>query len=193
MSKPIEITGSGCDKELAALAKKAEKGKADLQEIRELLDARPEVEKQMGSVAKQAEWAWVATYSGNNQLIAEASRRQLEEARKAIAGPNPSPLEQALAHRIVLCQVQLDHVDTIVATKIRAGLGSSALAMYQQWQDKAQARYLAAVKALAIIRRLAIPPVQVNVGEKQVNIAKMEVTGTSSKEQLTERNMENSS
>jgi hypothetical protein len=48
--------------------------------------------------------------------------------------------------------------------------------MYQQWLDRAHGRYLTAVKMLALVRKLAIPPVQVNVAEKQVNVAQMDVT-----------------
>ena len=37
--------------------------------------------------------------------------------------------------------------------------------------DRAQRRYLAASKTLAQMRKLRVPAVQVNIGEKQVNVA----------------------
>jgi hypothetical protein len=41
---------------------------------------------------------------------------------------------------------------------------------YQKSIDRAQKRYLAAIKALAYVRRLARPVVQVNVARKMVNV-----------------------
>jgi hypothetical protein len=41
---------------------------------------------------------------------------------------------------------------------------------YQRHQDRAHKRYLSAVRALAQVRRLLTPAVQVNIGGQQVNI-----------------------
>ena len=38
---------------------------------------------------------------------------------------------------------------------------------HQHWLDHAQARHLAAIKALAQIRRLLLPVLQVNIAERQ--------------------------
>jgi hypothetical protein len=176
MSKRVEIVGSGCEGKFAEIAKKAERGKASLDEIRELLDSMPNISKQLGSVAKQAEWSWVTTFSGGNELVAEATRRELRDKKKKLLGSDPSPLECSLVHRIVLCQFQLDYIDTVIASKTREGMSAGAVAMYQQWLDRAQSRYLSAVKALAVIRKLALPVVQLNVGEQQVNVANMDIT-----------------
>jgi hypothetical protein len=37
--------------------------------------------------------------------------------------------------------------------------------------DRAHRRYLSAIKALALVRRLAVPVLQVNIARKQVNVA----------------------
>ena len=171
MAKKVEMVGSGVDPKLAQLAKRAENGKASIEEIRELLDSMPDVERQMGSIAKQAEWSWVSTYSEGNELVGEATRRRLESERAELMGPNPSPLERSLAHRIVLSQFQLDYVDTLMAARSREGMTASAVAMYQQWLDRAQKRYLSAIKTLALVRKLGIPALQVNIGQKQINVA----------------------
>ena len=39
--------------------------------------------------------------------------------------------------------------------------------------DRAGARYLAALKPLAQVRKLAVPVLQVNIAEKQVNVGHM--------------------
>jgi hypothetical protein len=42
---------------------------------------------------------------------------------------------------------------------------------YQKGLDRAQKRYLSAIKALALVRKLALPVLQVNIACKQVNVA----------------------
>jgi hypothetical protein len=41
---------------------------------------------------------------------------------------------------------------------------------YQRRMDSANRRFLAAVKALALVRKLAVPALQVNIAKKQVNV-----------------------
>ena len=43
-------------------------------------------------------------------------------------------------------------------------------AFHQARISKAQARYLAAIRTLAQVRRLGVPVVQVNIGGQQVNV-----------------------
>jgi hypothetical protein len=42
---------------------------------------------------------------------------------------------------------------------------------HQKRIDHASRRYLAAIKAQAVVRRLQVPTMQVNIGEKQVNLS----------------------
>ena len=53
--------------------------------------------------------------------------------------------------------------------------GNMTLPQGDYWERRlsaAQRRYLRAVETLARVRRLRVPALQVNIGEKQVNIAK---------------------
>ena len=43
---------------------------------------------------------------------------------------------------------------------------------YQQWQDRANGRYLSSIKTLSQVRRLMRPSVQVNIAEQQVNVGR---------------------
>jgi hypothetical protein len=55
-----------------------------------------------------------------------------------------------------------------------AGKESMALELgtyYQRCLSAAQKRYLAAIKTLALVRKLAVPVLQVNIARKQVNVA----------------------
>jgi hypothetical protein len=40
----------------------------------------------------------------------------------------------------------------------------------QERQGRAQRRYLAAIKALAQVRKLHLPPIQVNIAKEQTNV-----------------------
>ena len=50
---------------------------------------------------------------------------------------------------------------------VRLALG----AYYQRAISQAQRRYLAALKTLATVRKLALPSVQINIARKQVNVS----------------------
>jgi hypothetical protein len=45
-------------------------------------------------------------------------------------------------------------------------------AHYQRSLSAAQKRYLAAIKALAVVRKHVVPVLQVNIARKQVNVAR---------------------
>jgi hypothetical protein len=42
---------------------------------------------------------------------------------------------------------------------------------YKRGMDRAHRRYLSAIKALAVVRKLALTVMLVNIGRKQVNVA----------------------
>lgn len=110
--------------------------------------------------------------SGTNVLRAEGIRKKLAEVRDQAAGTNPSPLEELLAERVALCWLQCyyeDWRDVKILSEANAPL-SVSLAQ-QKRAAVAQKRYLAAIKALAQVRRLELPAtLQVNVGGQQVNL-----------------------
>jgi hypothetical protein len=84
-----------------------------------------------------------------------------------LAGPQPSPLERLLAERITLCWLHLYYAEALYAQNIHA-LSLRQAEYYEQRLSKAQARYLAAIRTLAQVRRLGVPAVQVNIGQQQV-------------------------
>ena len=83
-------------------------------------------------------------------------------------------MERLLAERAVVCWLQLNYVDALLAQRLAGqGLARGQIAMYQEWLDRAQRRYLAALKTLAQVRRLLVPVVQVNIAKKQVNVTSL--------------------
>ena len=85
----------------------------------------------------------------------------LEENIDRLAGPAPSPLAASLALTVALCEsdVRLRHT---LNGPLRNNLDG------QRKLDRAMRRYLAAIKALAVVQRLNLPPIQVNMATNQV-------------------------
>ncbi len=154
------------------LVERAENGDGNvLPEIRELLDEHaPEIWREYGDLAGVVENKWISRVSGENLMFKEGLRRTLNELKAELGGPNPTPLEKMLIDRIAACWLQCNYADAIYSQQ--------AEEMSLQWGEYLQRRqaryhrgYLGAIKALAQVRRLLTPAVQVNVAQNQVNLA----------------------
>lgn len=98
--------------------------------------------------------------------------RKVDTLRCEISGPNPSVLERLLAVRIAITWLSLTVTEGTYQQALEQGLSQADDAFHQQRIERAQRRYLTAIKALAQVRKLGVPAVQVNIGEKQVNVAR---------------------
>ena len=157
-----------------ALLPKANEGdRKALAALRTALAASPEYRRQMGDLGEQARLQLIAKVAGKNTVVAEVMAGQLDRLRRELAGPTPTPLEALLVDRICLNHPALHRAEMAAA----GGEGSQSIrqADYRQRAiDGAQRRYLSSIKALADIRRLPLPALQINVaaaGGQQVNVA----------------------
>ena len=90
--------------------------------------------------------------------------------RWCCSGIAPTPMENLLIERILTCWLETQYCDALHAQNMKeASIKTSEF--LQRRQDRAHRRFLSAVKTLAVIRRLQLPVIQVNIGEKQVNVA----------------------
>ena len=55
---------------------------------------------------------------------------------------------------------------------LQRGLAQLDNDFHQRRIERAQRRYLAAIETLALVRRLEVPKVQLNIGEKQINFSR---------------------
>jgi hypothetical protein len=156
--------------EWRALIDRAQEGdQTTLPALRKMLQAPNAVDAMGGDLARQTQLTLIHKFSGKNLLLRESLTRKLELLRGELAGPNPTPLERLLVERIVACWLHLHHLEHIYA---QTGSMSLELASYYQRSiTSAQKRYLAAIKTLAVVRKLAVPVLQVNIARKQVNVA----------------------
>jgi len=165
------------DKEMDRLLEQAQRGDTRaLTTLKERLADRPKVWEAFGDVARQARTAWVKLYASTNLVVAEGVERKIATLRAELLGDTPTPLERLLVEQIVVCWLQTAYIDHLAAG-FQGKPGTFREGEYwQQAQERASRRYLAAIRALAQVRRLLAPAVQVNIAERQVNVA--QVTGT---------------
>lgn len=151
---------------LRTLLERAEAGDATaLPPIRELLKDPRVVNALGGDLAHRARMTLISKFTGKNLFTKECLESKLDLMRAELAGSNPSPLESLLVDRIVTCWLHLHHLEMLYSQKESMNL---ELGIYfQRCIDRAQKRYLSAIKTLAVVRRLALPALQVNIAQKQ--------------------------
>src|SRR5262249_6673514 len=137
--------------------------------LREVLKDPAAVDRLGGDLARQAQLTLIDKFSGKNQLWRETLTRKLDLLRAELAGAAPTPAERLLVDRIVACWLHLHHLEILYAGKESMTLELGTY--YQRCLSAAQKRYLAAIKTLALVRKLAVPVLQVNIAKKQVNVA----------------------
>jgi len=135
--------------------------------LRTFLDTEPALWKEVGTFVAEVERTWMQLLTGEDLVAREILLRQLQALKEEVGGPTSTPLERLLVDRIALCWLQMQQADLLAARQV-----SQRAAWVEQRQDRAQARFLAAIKALAQVRKLLTPGplVQVNIAQQQVNV-----------------------
>lgn len=157
------------DKETARLLKKASEGdQVACNQLYAQLDAEGSSATFVQSLTNTALQLRENLHS--NLVVREAYRRKMQQMREELGSQTASPLERLLIERIVLCWLHLDTAELRYSQGMTKGTSWAGATFYEKSVDRAQKRYLAAVHSLALVRRLQIPAMQINVGEKQVNV-----------------------
>jgi hypothetical protein len=166
--------------ELNTLLGPSQEGDAQaLSRLTEILDELPELAKRVVDPAEQAMLSMVRIYAGDDPLLQEVLPRTLEAMKAELAGEYPSPLERLLVERVVATWFLLQYFEALYAQH-RDELTMAQDYHHQNCLDRAQKRHLSAIRTLAQMRRLLKPTVaQVNIAEKQINLAGGEVPGIS--------------
>ncbi len=175
----VEAGGEGKREAIAwlmAAVTLADGGDQDaLKQVKAAFDAVPRLwETFFPTLRDTAEASMLDAMLGRDRQLAarEATRRQLDRLRAELAGENPTPLERLLVERVALCWLASMHTDAVLAQQTAAGCSAAVAEYHQRRAEGAQRRFLAAAKMLATVRRLGLPAVQLNVAEKQINVAR---------------------
>lgn len=168
---PIEAAELQQLQELDDVWKRARKGdRSTLPALRKML-ANPAIVSLLGgNLAEQAEQSYIRAAAGDDLAFKEALTRKLESMRAELAGPSPTPVERLLVERIVACWLQVQDADVRYAQNQKDCTFAQG-EYHQRRQDRAHKRYLSAIKTLAVVRKLAVPVLQLNIARKQVNVA----------------------
>ena len=165
---PSKAAPTGLEQVQEFLRRAHEGDEATLPVLKEMLKV-PGIVEHCGNLAAHVEETLVRNLAGQDLAVREGLRRKLESLRAELGGPAPSPLERLLVERIVACWLHLHHLEANYASKNSMPLELATY--YQRSLSAAHKRYLAAIKALAVVRKLALPVLQVNIARKQVNVA----------------------
>lgn len=144
-------------KQLRELSDRVNSGeRSALTELRTALDKYPWMSSVMGGdLAYQAETSLVNAMFDDQIAAKEALQRELEKKREELSGENPMPIERLLIERVISCWLQVQHADLVAAQSKNVSLAKGDY--NQRRQDRSHRRFLAAVKTLATVRRLALP------------------------------------
>jgi len=155
--------------ELEKLIERADRGDTSvLPALREAVS--PETWKQVGDLALQARQSLVRALSGTSEFTREAVNRRLREMREELALPSDGMLERLILDQVSSSWLALHYAEAIRGQNMN-GLTIAQADFHDRRVTQCQKRYLAAIKALAQVRRLARPSIQVNIAEKQLNMA----------------------
>jgi hypothetical protein len=144
--------------QLEELVQRARQGdESVLPALRMLLDEQPDLWQQAGDLALQARAAWLALLAGPDLVLREAVERKLRELEAELSATEPTLLERLVIARVIAGWMQVEYVDAMYAQSRMAKATTGLLLDLQRRQESAQARYLAAVKMLATVRRLLGP------------------------------------
>jgi hypothetical protein len=138
---------------LQSLVQRAQQGdESVLPELRQILDAHPEIWQRCGDLAAQAQAAWLGLISGSDLLLRDSLERKLEQMKAELAGTAPSLLEKMLIECVIGSWLPLQYADATCA-QIKAKSSARHQAA-QRRQSSAQQRFLQSVKMLVTVRKL---------------------------------------
>jgi hypothetical protein len=92
-----------------------------------------------------------------NLVVAEGIRRQMRGLREELSSTDPSPLERLLVEGVVLCWLQVHYLEHRYAALLSESHTSQRGDHFQRRLDRVHYRYLAAIRTLAVVRKLLTP------------------------------------
>ena len=98
--------------------------------------------------------------------VADALLQKLANLKVDLRWSSGNDLEELLIDRIALTWLQLTYLDVMCAQR-GASLSAFTVEQLERRQDRAQKRFLAAIRAAAVVRRL-LAPVEVSVTARQI-------------------------
>lgn len=165
-----EVVEVPTKEEILAGLKRAQKGDPTSLPMLQAIVQNPKMVATLGGdLALRAQSLMVESHCGKNLLFQETIQAQMKFMRAELLGPNPTPVERLLVEAVLTAWLHYYHLE--VAFGFGSELSPEQGAYYQRRLSAAQKRYLTAIKTLASVRKLAGPMLQINIAERQMNVA----------------------
>jgi hypothetical protein len=157
--------------EIVDRAYKAKKPtKEDLQAIRQFLKDYPPMCKAVFALVESTQELLIRRLMGIE--VAEIAMEEYLVSLRDDMGYHDAPIiEKLLIENIVTAWLHVQYCESYLA--FMAGMDKSivVLEFWERRLSMAQRRYLAACESIAKIRKMAVPALQLNIGDKQINVA----------------------
>jgi hypothetical protein len=128
--------------------------------------------KQWGDAAARAERQMIEGAAQGDQVRVFYTGEWLAEFRASLVEPGDTGLEQMLVSRVSLCTLAVNQAESDRAGAWKkGGLSPEVADFYDRHVSRLNSDLLKATRALATVRKLRRPVVQVNLAEQQINIA----------------------
>jgi hypothetical protein len=170
ITRPTEPVVPNTVDEIKTLLVRAEAGdESALPIVRRMLENPICLQVFGGEPAERVEAAFIGSIGGKDVAFREAVLKKLDWMRAELLGENPTAVERLLVERIAACWLQVQHAELRYAQNLK-DMTFPQGDYHQRRMDATNRRFLAAVKALALVRKLAVPALQLNIAKRQVNV-----------------------
>ncbi len=173
-SKPVELVIPPGLAEFGELVRKTDKSNPkpkDVQALRRYLDQHREVWRVLGDVAEFAYNRLVDATVGDQAALCESLKAGRLAMREDLGYEQASALEGLLIDQVILCWLRVNYVEFSYTAMLNRDTPLSVADYWERKLSATQKRYLRACETLARIRKLKLPTLQVNIGQKQLNVA----------------------
>jgi hypothetical protein len=143
----------------------------DMSIIRQFLKDYPVLAKAVFPIVESTQDLIIKNLMGDYVVAETAIREQLLYIRDEMGYHDAPIMEKLLIEQIVTCWLRVQHCESIIAFMMGKDKSATVLNFWENRLSMCQRRYLAACETLAKIRKLKIPAMQVNIGDKQVNVS----------------------
>ena len=157
--------------DIVARAYKAKKpAKDDLQAIRKFLIEYPEFSKIVFDTVDTTQTQIIKNYVGSE--VAQIAIEEHAAYIRAEMGYHEAPImEKMLIENIITAWLRVQWLEFLITARMSGEFRILAMEFWQKSLATAQRSYLAACETLAKIRKMKLPNIQLNIGDKQINVA----------------------
>ena len=173
--KGPDLTSDNVSEVMTDLLRRARGGNKGASDILSNLNQNaPHLWDLLTGLARQVRASWIALVtvpSDDRVLDREGLERRLAQLQSDLAADGDGPIEALLIERILIAWIAANHSDIQLAQAMRRSATTRELKYLECQQERTQRNLLRATQALANLRRLRPPAVQVNAVERQISVA----------------------